>query len=231
MLQEKDKPQLFADTSHIPDIEKLMRLGIFSGITTNPLIVARYAGNTEPMAYYKNLAEKYPNVPISIQLLDYNESTLLDEAHKYSAIGPNIVIKVPMFGDGRGLTVSSALNKEGIPTNVTGLMNAEQLLLAILSNPNPTYVSLFFNRIKDGKGNPIDEISHSRQLIDAIGSRSQIITGSIRNLIDVREALTAGSDIVTIPPDMVWKMVTHPQTELFIERSQSDWEKFLASQN
>lgn len=225
-----ERRQFFADTSDPKEIDALMKLGIFTGITTNPIIVAGQAGNRKPEEYYKELAERYPNVPISIQLLNENERTLLEEAHKFASISPNIVVKVPMFRDGRGITVSSALNKEGIKTNVTGLMTAEQLLLAISTDPAPTYVSLFFNRIKDGGGNPITEIQNSRQLIDAISSISKIITGSIRLLPDVREAIVAGSDIVTIPPARFWEMVYHPQTERFIEESQADWDKFLTSQ-
>lgn len=231
MSQERDYPKLFADTSSISEIDALMNLGIFSGITTNPSIVARQAGNRKPEEYYKELADRYPNVPISIQLLDWDEKTLFDEAHKFAALSPNIVVKVPMFGDGRGLTVSSSLNKEGIQTNVTGLMNAGQLLLAILADPGPTYVSLFFNRIKDGGGNPVQEISRSRELIERISSGSKIITGSIRKVEDIREAVVAGSHVVTIPPKMVWEMVCHPKTEEFIQGSQADWDHFLALQS
>ena len=220
-------PQLFADTSSILEITVMIKTGIFSGITTNPIIVAGQAGNKEPLKYYEDLAAKYPNVPISIQLLDEDELTLLDHAHQFAAIAKNIVIKVPMFRDGRGLAVASALNKEGIPTNITGLMNAEQVMLAISIEPGPTFVSLFFNRIKDGGGDPIIEIQNSRQLLDSIGSNSKIITGSIRKVSDVREALTAGSDIVTIPPKIFWEITYHPQTEFFIERSQTAWEEFL----
>ena len=223
-------PKLFVDTSKIEEIDALMKLNIFSGITTNPIIVASQAGNAEPVDYYKELANKYPNVPISIQLLDGDEYSLLAEAHKFATISPNIVIKVPMFGDGRGLTVSATLNKKGFRTNVTGMMNAEQLLLAVLADPAPTYVSLFFNRIKDGGGIPTEEIARSRELIDRISSRSRIITGSIRKVEDVREAIMSGSHIVTIPPKIVWEMIRHPQSELFIKSSQAAWEQFLASQ-
>lgn len=218
-------PQLFADTSSIPEIEKLMHLGIFSGITTNPLIVAKEAENREPADYYQELAKKYPDVPISIQLLDGNEHSLLEEAYKFAGISENIVIKVPMFRDGRGLAVASVLNKEGIPTNVTGLMNTEQLFLAVLTGA--TYVSLFFNRIKDSEGDPTKEIVQSRKLIDSICSKSKIITGSIRKIKDITQAIVAGSHIVTIPPQRVWEMVYHPQTEKFINQCQTDWNNFL----
>lgn len=226
LLMNARTPKFFTDTSNATEIDALMKLDIFSGITTNPIIVAGQAGNRKPEEYYKELAKRYPDVPISIQLLDDNEGVLLQEAHKYASISPNIVIKVPMFRDGRGIKTSSVLRKEGINTNVTGLMNAEQLLLAISTNPAPTYVSLFFNRIKDGGGDPITEIKNSRILIDVIGSTAKIIVGSIRQLSDVREAVVAGTHIVTIPPARVWEMVYHPQTEIFIQKSQEDWNKF-----
>lgn len=227
-MAEKLQPQFFADTSSITEINSLMKLGIFSGITTNPLIVAKEAGRINPMEYYQQLAKTYPDVPISIQLLDGREENLLEEAHKFAAIASNIVVKVPMFGDGRGVSVAAKLSKEGIRTNVTALMDADQLTAVILTNP--TYLSLFFNRIKDGQGDPIKEIENSRKLIDAIGSSSKIITGSIRMPSDIREALVAGSHIVTIPPARIKEMIGHPQSELFIKNAQSAWDEFISSQ-
>ena len=48
MLPEIKYPKFFADTSKTSEIETMMELGIVSGITTNPLLVAKEAGNNEP---------------------------------------------------------------------------------------------------------------------------------------------------------------------------------------
>ncbi|MBI4039358.1 hypothetical protein HY388_00840 [Candidatus Daviesbacteria bacterium] len=218
--------ELFLDTAKIDDLTSLMQWGIFSGITTNPLIF-REVASTEPLAYYQKIAHLFPNVPVSIQLLEGDVETLVKQGKAFAGLAPNVVVKVPMFGDGRGLTVLTALTQEGIKVNVTGLMSAEQLLLALIASPGPSYVSLFFNRIKDGGGNPQKEISNARELIEKIGSAAKIIVGSIRKGDDVREGMVAGGHIVTVTPKVLAVMVNHPKSVEFITQSQSAWDEIM----
>lgn len=227
-------PKFFADTSSISEIEKLRSIIPIHGITTNPVIVAAEAGKTNAMSYYKALAERFPALPVSIQLLDEDEETLVKQAHRYASIAPNIVVKVPMFEDGRGLAVISQLVKDGITVNVTALMTAEQLLLAWLAGSNsrnrgPAYLSLFFNRIKDGGGNPQAQIRRSRKLLEQFGSDSEIIVGSIRKPEDVLAAIVSGAHIVTITPSVLWKMIPHAKSTEFIRQSQAAWEEVTGS--
>ena len=137
-----------------------------------------------------------------------------------------------MFGDGRGLKLLPKLMAEGIKTNITGLMTAEQVLTILLAGQGkgPTYISLFFNRIKDGSGNPNTEISRTRALIEQLDSNTQIITGSIRNPSDILDAVIAGTHIVTIAPPVFENMIKHPKSDEFINQSQKAWEELLASQ-
>lgn len=225
-------PKIFADSSKISEIEQLVNLGIIEGITTNPLIVAKEAGKSDPVDYYRKIAEKFPDLPVSIQLLDNDLQTLLEQAHAFVSIAPNIVIKVPMFADGRGLSVLSVLAAEGIKTNVTGLMTKEQVQLALVAakGQGPSYVSLFFNRIKDGGGNPELEIQKSKELIEKVGAPSEIITGSIRKAEDVFQAAFSGSHIVTVTPKVIWEMIEHPKSVEFINQSQEAWDSFMKEQ-
>ncbi len=228
-MAERLTPKIFADTSDITEIKKLSSLGIIYGITTNPLIVAKQAGLQSPNEYYHAIAREFPQYPVSIQLLDEDVPTLIQQGKDFAAIAPNVVIKVPMFGDGKGLSVISALTSEGIKVNVTALMNAEQALIAMTNNgAEPTYLSLFFNRIRDGNGDPIQEIRRTRELLTQMNSTSQIITGSIRKPADVFEAVVAGTHIVTVQPEVIWKMVQHDQSDKFINQCQKQWNDFVA---
>lgn len=233
MLQSlEDLAKFFADTSDISEIERIYKLGIISGITTNPVIVAKEAKSTQPRDAYRKLAQRFPEFPISIQLLDEEEGALLEDARSFSAIAPNIVVKLPMFGDGRGLRILPILIEEGISINITGLMTAEQLLTVVKSGQGkgPTYASLFFNRIRDGGGNPVKEISKARNLIDKFNLSTKIITGSIRKPEDVYESVMAGAHIVTITPPVFWAMINHPKSVEFIEQCQNSWNELIKLQ-
>jgi transaldolase len=223
-------PTLFADTSDISEIENLLKLGIFQGITTNPLIVAKEAGNANLSSYYQQITKAFPDLPVSIQLLKGTFPTLFKQAQDYAAIAPNVVIKIPMYADGQGLTLIKNLSEEGIKVNVTALMKSEQSLLSLLAGRTiktngPSFVSFFFNRIKDSAGNPQKEIDKTRNLIEKYSFHTQIIAGSIRKGQDVYDAIYAGAHIVTVPPNIIWEMTTHPKTEEFINQSQDAWEE------
>lgn len=222
-------PKIFADSSNIEEIENLVNLNIISGITTNPLIVAKEAKDSKPNDYYQNLAKKFPNLPISIQLLDASLSELLNQARKYSRIAPNIVIKIPMFSDGRGLNLISALAEENIPTNVTALMKADQAALSLIAGKGkgPQYISLFFNRIKDSGGDPEKEIKATREMIEQFSSKSEIIAGSIRSGEDVYKAAIYGAHIITVPTKILLSMIEHPKSSEFINQAQKAWDEFI----
>lgn len=222
-------PKIFSDSSNIEEIEILIDLGIISGITTNPLIVAREAGDFEPNEYYQKLAKRFPALPISIQLLNDSIENLLSQARKYAKISPNIVVKIPMFADGKGLRLISTLAEEGIPTNVTAVMSANQAALSLIAGrgKGPQYISLFYNRIKDGGGDPEKEITSVRNVIDHFESDSEIIAGSIRSGEDVYKASICGAHIITVAPKIIRSMIEHSKSIEFINQSQKAWEDFI----
>ena len=86
-----------------------------------------------------------------------------------------------------------------------------------------TYVSIFFGRIKDMGYDPRDVIADTREMIDREGLKAQIITGSIRHLMDVNESFLAGAHIVTITPPILKKMTWNPRSETTIEEFNSIW--------
>lgn len=226
-------PKIFADSSDVREIRALTQMGIISGVTTNPIIVANKATKTDPLQYYRELVLEFNPLPVSIQLPDGPLEILIDQTRKYSEIGNNVVVKVPMYGDGRGLTLVSKLMDHEIKVNVTGLMSAQQAFLALVAGRDrqPDYLSLFFNRIKDSGGDPIKEITQTRSFLDRFNSRAEIITGSIRRGSDVVDAAVAGAHIVTVQPKIIRDMVFHPKSVEFIEECQRKWDELLQSQN
>lgn len=235
MLLELGIPKLFADTSKIPEIAKMVDTGAVYGVTTNPLIVTAEALGKDPDGYYQEVVRKFSHLPVSIQLLDADTDTLLSQARNYAKLGSNVVVKVPMFPDGRGLHLVNKLLAEGIKVNVTALMTTEQLSLALVSGKGsqmkgPNYLSLFFNRIRDGGGSPTLEIKRSRVLLERCGSGSEIIAGSIRSGQDVTDAFLAGAHIVTVTPKVFWGMISHPKSEEFINQCQAKWTELTQPQ-
>ena len=55
--------------------------------------------------------------------------------------------------------------------------------------------------------------------------QTEVLVASIRHPVHVIEAGKIGAHIVTLPPDILEKMFTHPLTDKGLSAFLSDWEK------
>jgi transaldolase len=210
---------LFIDSSDAKEVKELFAWGVLSGVTTNPLIIARESPNAElPEVIREILAVSTGDV--SVELTTETESQMIEEALGYHAWdAQRITIKVP-FSE-TGLRVLHQLGKRGIKTNVTCLMAMNQAYLAALGGA--TYVSLFSGRVRDMGYDVRPVIESTRNILDREGLASKIIVGSIRHLMDVNEALEAGAHVPTVTPPILRKMVWHPRTIETINEFNEAW--------
>ena len=217
------KRMIFIDSANIEDIIKWKKRINFEGVTTNQKIFS----TQKNIDFKKNVISicKLVNVPISVELTTHiSVTSMVQEAKKYTSWNKNVVIKVPMTINGMGLEVIKKLSKLKIRTNATIMVSFEQMLLA--TNAGATYVSFFLNRSKDTGYDTLEIIRRSRNFIDKGNYKSLIITGSIRHIRDVGDAFESGSDIVTVPPDILDLMLNETKTQETIEEFDVAWKKF-----
>jgi len=217
--------EIFLDTASVKEIREILSWGIIDGVTTNQKIFLAERG----VNFRDRVLEILSLVdgPLSVELTktDSSDENLVEEAKEYSSWDPkNIVIKVPMFGDGRGLRIINKLRKESIKTNMTCMISTNQVLLA--AKAGATYASLFFNRVRDSGGDPVKVIQESKRIIDEGGFATRLIVGSIRKPEDVNEAAMAGAHIVTIPYKIIVQMPFHQKTEETIKEFDQAWLEF-----
>jgi transaldolase len=216
--------EIFLDTASIEEIEAVLPWGIVSGVTTNQKIFSKEKG----IDFKERILEIMALVdgPLSVELTKTSESTeeLVEEAKEYASWSPNIVLKVPMWGNGRGLGIARRLRELGIKTNMTCLMTTNQVILA--SKVGATYASIFFNRVKDSGGDPARVIQNCRHLIENGNSKTKVIVGSIRRPTDVAEAAVAGAHVLTIPYKILSQMPWHWKTEETIKEFDQAWLEF-----
>lgn len=210
---------LFLDSSDPKEVQDIYAWGVLSGVTTNPLIIAKEGGNVDLESRIKAvLAVSTGHVSVELTTETYAE--MLAEAEVYSAWDPKrICIKVP-FSE-TGLRVLHQLATRGVPTNVTCLMSFNQAYLASLAGA--TYVSIFSGRVRDMGYDVQGIIAETRAILDREELASKIIVGSIRHLMDVNEALQNGAHIVTVTPPVLRKMLWNPRTDETIREFNTAW--------
>lgn len=214
---------VFIDTANIDDIKTWKERGICDGVTTNQKLFLTEKG----VDFKKTILQMctFTKVPVSVELTGHESVVkMIQEAKNYATWSKYVVVKVPITPDGMGLIVLRKLKKLGIKTNATIMVSFEQMFLAIIAGA--TYVSIFYNRAKDVGYDPEEIIRRTRSFIDNGSYKSQIITGSIRDIRDVGNAFAAGSDIVTTPPKILDLMLQEEMTIKTIKEFDTAWEVF-----
>lgn len=208
--------KLFLDTANQAEVEEAVKMGVISGVTTNPSLVAKEGGDyLERVTYFCNLV----GGPISVEVLSMDAAGMLQEARELAKLHENIVIKLPITAESLG--VIKQLREEGIKTNATLCFSANQAILA--ARAGATYVSPFVGRLNDIGQDGMVLIEEIRTIYRNFGYTTEIIVASIRNPRQVTEAALIGADIATIPFKVLQQMVNHPQTDLGIAKFEADW--------
>ncbi|GAB4269443.1 fructose-6-phosphate aldolase [Thermincola ferriacetica] len=209
--------KIFIDTANVEEIRKANRLGVISGVTTNPSLIAKEGRN------FQEVVQEMCSIvdgPISAEVISLEAESMVKEAEELAKIHPNIVIKIPMTPE--GLTATKILKNKGIKTNVTLVFSANQALLAAIAGA--TYVSPFVGRLDDVGQNGMDLIRDIVDIFDIYGFNTEIIAASIRHPMHVTEAAKAGAHIATVPFKVIMQMTKHPLTDMGIEKFLADWE-------
>jgi len=211
--------KLFIDTANVDEIRRANDMGIISGVTTNPSLIAK-----EGRDFRQVVAEiaEIVDGPISAEVISLKEEEMVQEAIELSKIHKNIVIKIPMCEE--GLKAVKKLKEKNIKTNLTLIFSVNQALLAALAGAS--YVSPFAGRLDDVGNSGMDVIRDIAKVFNIYKIDCEIIAASIRHPMHVTEAALAGAHISTVPFDVIKKMISHPLTDKGIEKFLADWDKF-----
>lgn len=208
--------KLFIDTANLDEIKKANSMGIISGVTTNPSLVAKEGADFKQRI--KDIAAVVKG-PISAEVVSLEADRMVEEARGLASIDTNIVIKIPVTPE--GLKATKMLAAEGTAVNATLVFSANQALLA--ARAGALYVSPFVGRMDDIGNEGMEVVRDIVDIFDIHGIQAQVIAASIRHPMHVTMAALAGAHIATVPFSVLQAMIKHPMTDLGIERFLKDW--------
>ena len=213
--------KIFADTGSIKEIEAIAALGILDGVTTNPSLLAKEAGD------FKENLKKICGIvkgPVSGEVTATDFAGMMREGHDIAKIDSHMVVKVPLTRD--GVKACKALSGEGIPVNVTLVFSAAQAILA--AKAGATFVSPFVGRLDDISSSGMDLIRDIVAIYDNYEFTTEVLVASCRHPMHIVEAARIGADICTCPVSVIEAMYNHPLTTIGLEKFLKDWEKSQA---
>lgn len=211
--------RIFLDTANIDEIRQAAKLGVISGVTTNPSLVAK-----EKRADMKAVVREVSSIvegPISAEVLSLEPEAMIREARDVSSWSPNVVVKIPMSAS--GLEAISVLSKEGVRTNLTLCFSLNQAILGGIVGA--TYISSFVGRLDDIGHDGMELVADIVKVYEHYKISTQVIAASIRHPLHVSAAARAGAHVATVPYSVLMQMIRHPLTEMGIARFAEDWHR------
>jgi transaldolase len=215
--------KFFIDTANLAEIQKVYKMGILSGVTTNPSLVAK-----EGVKFEDRIEQILQAVPeaesVSAEVTPdaVTAEEMIAQALELAKINnndPKITIKLPMTLE--GLEACRFLSKKGIKTNVTLIFTVNQALLA--ARAGATYVSPFLGRLDDISEDGVQLVTKVAELFRVHNLETQIIAASVRHPDHVTRVALAGAHIATIPFKVIEQIAKHPLTDQGIEKFAADW--------
>ena len=218
--------KLFLDTANIQEIRDGARLGVISGVTTNPsLASAEGIGNAES---YKTAVREIADIvngPISVEVISLDSKGMIAEGRDIAKWITNPWVKIPSTAD--GFEAISVLASEGIQVNQTLCFSVNQAILG--AQAGSTAVSPFIGRLDDIGLEGIDLIKDIVSIYKEYDIKTQVLAASVRHTLHCTLSAQAGAHIATIPYKVLTQMVEHPLTTSGVARFKADWEKIANS--
>lgn len=210
--------KIFLDTANLDSIKKYNDMGLVDGVTTNPTLLSKEKGNPAEIMHE---IVRIVKGPVSLEVVGTTYDGMIEEAHRLKKYGRNVVVKIPMIAD--GLKAVKKLKEEGIDTNVTLVFSANQAVLA--AKAGAAYVSPFIGRLDDAGQDGMTLVREIVTIFKNYSFGTEVLVASIRHTIHVVEAGKIGAHVVTLPPDILGKMISHPLTDKGLSAFLADWEK------
>ncbi len=209
------------DTANIEHIRHGVRLGVVSGVTTNPSLISR-EGKVDYQKLVKEICSVVPG-PVSTEVLSQDASGMIDEARGVAKWAENIVVKIP--ANLEGVEATSVLSKEGIKVNFTLCFSLNQALLGVAAGAS--FVSPFVGRLDDIGEDGMKVVEDIVKFLRFYQLPAQVIAASIRHPQHCLVAAKAGAHIATVPYRVLLQMIQHPLTDIGVKRFMDDWSKVM----
>jgi transaldolase len=212
--------KLFVDSANLAEIDAALKRGFAKGVTTNPSILSKEERRDfrEHIRDIIALLRQYgATIPLSVEVFTADPVEMSRQAleflQSFGDYGP-LYIKVPIGWN--ELQVIHDVVQAGGKVNCTCCMSFNQAIMA--ANAGASFVSLFWGRIRDTGYDAASVVQQVHRTLREWDSPAEIIVGSIRQMVDVNEAIQAGADIVTVPSKFFPLMCEHPKTDEAVQQ-------------
>lgn len=199
--------KIFADGAEKASIMELAGNPLIKGFTTNPTLM-RKAGIVDYAAFAKEVLAEIKDKPVSFEVFSDDFAEMERQAKMIASWASNVYVKIPITNTKKEASYEliKKLSAEGIKLNVTAVFTLDQVRQTkeALAPSVPAIISIFAGRIADTGVDPLPLMKEAKALV-AANQNIELLWASPRELLNIYHAEEAGSDIITVTPDVLKK--------------------------
>ncbi|MEZ4386842.1 MAG: transaldolase family protein [Candidatus Krumholzibacteriia bacterium] len=202
--------RLFLDSADVDQWDRWLPLGVFHGVTTNPLLLDR-AGQA---CTYDNLARLGGRAfdlgarEIHLQAWGDDPDELVACGRRLATLAPQVAVKVPATDT--GLRAARRLLAEDLVVTVTAVYNAGQVLAAAAVGAR--YAAPYLGRLDDLGRDGTPEVIAMHELLQGTDNPTRLLVASLRSWDKVVELAWEGLDTFTFGPAVAAAMLDDEDT-------------------
>ena len=201
--------KIFADGADLEGIVSLYHQPYIHGLTTNPTLM-RKVGLTDYESFARAVLKEVKSKPISFEVFSDDFPEMRRQALKMCDWQDNVYVKIPITNTSgeSSIPLIQQLTAEGVKLNITALLTTRQVkAVATALDPNvPAVVSVFAGRIADTGVDPLPIMKESLEMLRDL-PKAELLWASVREVLNVFQAAACCCHIVTVPHDILKKLV------------------------
>jgi len=198
LVPHRGASRFFLDTADEAEWASLLPLGIFHGVTTNPVLLQR-AGVECTVPSCHHLARRafdYGAAEVMLQAWGGSADALVSCGQALSGGDERVVVKVPITAE--GTRAASVLGSLGIRVCLTACYASEQALVATAVGAE--YLAPYLGRMDDAGKDGRAECERMEAIISGLGGSTRVLVASIRHVDSLARLAAAGLDTFTFSP-------------------------------
>lgn len=190
--------RLFLDSAQPDQWERFLPLGLFYGVTTNPLLLQR-AGQACTLANLENIAARVSELggrEIQMQVWGDSVAEMFHCGSRLalmSGLGIDVVVKVPATES--GYQVARRLAAAGTRLTMTAVFTPGQVLLA--AGFGAAYAAPYYGRLLDARKPGRDIVLAMDDILKYSASPTRLLVASLRRADQVVDLARQGLDTFT----------------------------------
>ena len=208
-----NKAQFFLDSADVHEWDRFMKLGIFHGITTNPVLLERAKVKCEIEPTLHDLAHKafneYGAKVFMIQTFGNSVDEYVRNGLKIAAIDveeKRIVVKVPLTE--MGIIAAKQLIEKGVRVCMTTCYCQHQVFTSC--GLGAEYVAPYLGRMTDSGMDGMTEVLNMHRIAMGLNAKTRVFVASLRDTNQLPALASQGLNTFTFSPKIAEGLLHSP---------------------